>query len=122
MDCGIIKNVKFGVKILARGADRITYPLNFEVTDASKTAIHYITRQGGNVKLIYLTPLKLKEHIYPEKYPIPLLDPITPFWKVKKLQRKEKDREIPITYPKPKWLLQDELKERESKDKKVDQK
>lgn len=79
-----------------QGADRITYPLNFEVTDASKTAIDYITKQGGNVKLIYRTPLKLKEHMFPHKYPIPLLDPVTPFWRVQKLQRKEASKGIPI--------------------------
>ena len=43
-----------------QGADRIDYPLNFEVTDASKTAIDYIQKQGGNVKLIYLNRLKLR--------------------------------------------------------------
>ena len=53
--------------------------------------------------------------MYPAKYPIPLLDPITPFWRVKKLQRKEIDRGIPISYPKPKWLLEDEKKVAEEK-------
>jgi large subunit ribosomal protein L15 len=85
--------------------------LQFEVTDASKTAIDYITKQGGSVKLIYRTHLKLREHMYPEKYPIPLLDPITPYWRIKKLQRKEEDRGLPISYPKPKWLLEDLKKE-----------
>lgn len=41
----------------------------------------------------------------PEKYPLPLRDPITPFWRVKKLQRISEDRGIPIAFPKPKWLL-----------------
>jgi len=114
VDAGIVKKVNFGVKILAKvhnnwsqGADRITYPLKLEVTDASKTAIRQITEQGGEVKLIHRTPLKLKEHMYPEKYPIPLLDPITPYWKVKKLMRKEEDRGLSISYPKPKWLIED---------------
>jgi hypothetical protein len=30
-----------------KGADRITYPLNIEVTDASKTAIDYVRKAGG---------------------------------------------------------------------------
>jgi hypothetical protein len=34
-------------------------------------------------------------------------DPITPFWKVKKLMRKEEDRGLSISYPKPKWLIED---------------
>ena len=96
---------------LTQGADRITYPLNFEVTDASKTAIDYIAKQGGNVKLIYRSPLKLKEHVFPEKYPLPLMDPITPNWRVNKLIRKEEARGITIAFPKPKWLLADMKKE-----------
>jgi large subunit ribosomal protein L15 len=57
------------------------------VSDASKTAVDYITKQGGSVKLIFRTTLKLREHLYPEKFPIALADPITPYWRVKKLQR-----------------------------------
>jgi large subunit ribosomal protein L15 len=89
--------------------------LHFEVSDASKTAIDYVTKQGGSVKLIFLTPLKLREHIFPQKYPVPLLDPITPYWRVRKLQRKEGQRGIPISYPKPKWLVEDIKKELEGK-------
>jgi len=59
-----------------------------EVTDASKIAIDQIQKLGGSVSLVFRTPLKLKEHIYPEKYPLPLREPIAPFWRVKKLQRK----------------------------------
>jgi large subunit ribosomal protein L15 len=49
--------------------------------------------------------LKLKEHLYPEKYPLPLRNPITPAWKIKKLQRLEADRGINVEYPKPKWFI-----------------
>lgn len=55
----------------------------------------------------------------PEKYPIPLLDPITPAWRVRKLQRKEKTMGMEISYPKPKWFLEDEKKAREDKGKKA---
>lgn len=77
-----------------------------------------MTKQGGSFKLIFRTPLKLKEHLYPEKYPIPLLDPITPFWRVQKLQRKEKNLGIEISYPKPKWLIEQESKPAEKKEEK----
>lgn len=70
-----------------------------------------MTEQGGEIKLIHRTPLKLKEHVFPDKYPIPLMDPITPYWKVKKLMRKEEDRGLPISYPKPQWLSDDIKKE-----------
>ena len=88
-----------------KGADRITYPLNIEVTDASKTAIDYVRKAGGSINLVYRTQLKLKEHLYPEKYPLPLRNPITPAWKIKKLQRLESDRGINVEYPKPKWFI-----------------
>jgi len=62
------------------------------VTDASKLAIQFVKKAGGSVKLIFRTTLKLREHMYPDRFPIPLRDPITPFWRVKKLQRKSADR------------------------------
>lgn len=43
------------------------------------------------------------------------MDPITPYWKVKKLMRKEEDRGLSISYTKPKWLLDDIKKEGEEK-------
>jgi large subunit ribosomal protein L15 len=69
-----------------------------------------VTKQGGSINLVFRTTLKLKEHVYPNKYPIPLLEPIPPLWRVEKLKRKELDRGIPIIYTKPKWLLENEKK------------
>lgn len=43
-----------------QGADKITYPLHLEVTDASKQTIDYITKQGGSVELVFRTLLKQK--------------------------------------------------------------
>jgi large subunit ribosomal protein L15 len=73
-------------------------------------AINYIQKAGGSVELVFRTPLKLREHLRPEKYPLPLRDPITPFWRVKKLERLSRDRGIPVSFPKPKWLLEDQKK------------
>lgn len=84
-----MKNVKYGVKILGKGLEKIDYPLNLEVSDASKMVIQKIKEVGGQVNLVHRTPLKLREHMYPEKYPLPLGEPITPWWKVKKLLRKQ---------------------------------
>jgi hypothetical protein len=50
--------------------------------------IKKIQEVGGYLKLVHRTPLKLKEHMYPEKYPLALEEPITPWWKVRKLLRK----------------------------------
>lgn len=71
---GLAKKVKYGVKILGKvrvlvsqGIDQLNFPLNLEVTDASKSVIQKITELGGEVKCIYRTPLTLKAHILPEK-------------------------------------------------------
>lgn len=46
--------------------------------------------------------------MYPHKYPLPLRDPITPAWKIRKLQRISAHRGIEVSFPKPKWLIEDE--------------
>ena len=71
------------------------------VTDASKTVIEKVRSEGGSVELIHRTPLKLREHLYPEKFPLSLREPIPPSYTVKKLDRKAKDRGIEIVYKKP---------------------
>lgn len=62
---GLAKKIKYGVKILGKGSERINYPLHIEVSDASKTVIQAVQAAGGSVELIYRTPLKLNEHIFP---------------------------------------------------------
>lgn len=71
-----------------QGIDQIDYPLQLEVSDASKSVIETVQKAGGSVKLVHRTPLKLKEHMFPQKYPLPLGEPITPWWKIQKLIRK----------------------------------
>jgi hypothetical protein len=39
---------------------------------------------------------------------LPLRDPITPFWRVQKLQRLEESKGLPIAYKKPKWMLEEQ--------------
>lgn len=36
---GIVKDVRYGIKVLGKGLEKIDYPLNLEVSDASKTVI-----------------------------------------------------------------------------------
>jgi large subunit ribosomal protein L15 len=61
------------------------------------------------VTLVHRTPLKLREHMVPEKYPLPLGEPITPWWKVRKLLRKSEDRGVYIAFNKPKWMETDPI-------------
>lgn len=60
-----MKKVKYGVKVLGKGMEKIDYPLHLEVTDASSTVIKGIEAKGGSIKLIFRTQLKLKEHMHP---------------------------------------------------------
>jgi len=53
--------------------------------------VQLVKSKGGSVTLKYRTPLKLREHLYPEKYPLPLREPIPAFRETRKLERfKEK--------------------------------
>lgn len=54
----------------------MTMPLRFELSSATEQAIKVVKAAGGEVTIRYRTPLKLREHLYPEKYPMPLRDPL----------------------------------------------
>lgn len=63
LESRIFSKCKYGVKLLARGAERLSelnVPLQIEVSDASKTAIDAIKNAGGEVKVVYYTPLLLR--------------------------------------------------------------
>lgn len=107
-DCGLVKKVKYGVKVLGKGIDRINYPIKIEVTDASAPVIKRIEENGGEVRLVFRTQLKLKEHLYPENYPLPLADPLPPAWRARKLARIEKTRGHAVVYRKPKWQIEEQ--------------
>lgn len=42
VEAGLVKKVKYGVKVLGKGMEKIDYPINLEVSDASKTVIQKI--------------------------------------------------------------------------------
>lgn len=69
--------VKYGVKLLNRGyMDEFDMQLDIEVSDASESAISLIKSKGGNIVCAYRTALKMKEHVFPEKFPFELSDPV----------------------------------------------
>lgn len=115
VDCGLVKKVKYGVKVLGKGFENIDYPLHLEVSDASANVIKLIEQKGGSIKLIFRTQLKLKQHIHPEKYPLPLADPLPPAWRVRKLDRLSKKRQHEVVYRKPKWKIEQEKQEEQGK-------
>ena len=58
--------------------------------------------------MVYRTPLKLQEHLFPEKFPLPLHDPLLPAYRVKKLDRISENRGVSVLYRKPQWKIEEE--------------
>eukprot|EP01017_Pseudomicrothorax_dubius_P027985 TRINITY_DN3284_c0_g1_i1.p1 TRINITY_DN3284_c0_g1~~TRINITY_DN3284_c0_g1_i1.p1 ORF type:complete len:303 (-),score=53.08 TRINITY_DN3284_c0_g1_i1:69-977(-) len=112
---GVFPRVKHGVKILGRGAAKFDVPVNIEVSDATEDAINAIKKAGGSVSIVYRTRLKMNEHLYPEKYPLMLQDPLPPPMKTTRL---EKLRELgaDVNYNVPLWV-QEQRKEEETEKK-----
>jgi large subunit ribosomal protein L15 len=88
-DARLFKTAKYGVKVLARGAETLKdlEPLHLEVSDASASVISAIKELGGTVKCIYRTPLLMREHLKPQAYDLQLRDPIPPSYKLKQFDR-----------------------------------
>ncbi|CAK61865.1 unnamed protein product (macronuclear) [Paramecium tetraurelia] len=86
-------------------------PLTIEVSDASKTAIDAIKKAGGEVKVIYFTPLLLRQHLFPDKYPLELRPALPPSRAVEAIQRTE-ERGAVADYIKPKWVIEDEIEKK----------
>merc|ERR1712032_1722837 len=55
-DCRIVGKIKHGVKLLSKGADRLSQPITIEVTRASKSAIDVVEAAGGRVTTVYYKP------------------------------------------------------------------
>lgn len=60
--------------------------INIEVSDASQRAIELIKAAGGSVTCVFRTRLKLREHLKPEKFPLPLEEPLPASRIVKKYE------------------------------------
>jgi len=111
---GMFSKVKYGVKLLGRGAEAINIPIHLEVSDASQTVVDAIKKAGGSVTCIYRTKLKVKEHIKPEFFPVKLGEPLPSSNMVDRLE-KIKERGANVIYNVPKWAenLKQEAKEAE---------
>ena len=70
VDAGITKHnsIEHGVKLLARGSERITTPLVLEVSRASQAAIAAMESIGGEVTTIHLNRLALRALLKPHKF------------------------------------------------------
>lgn len=115
VDTGLLRRAKWGVKLLSKGADRlqdIKTPIFIEVTDCSKTAADIIRSNGGQVRIKYFTKLKLREHLRPEQFPLPLADPLPPQKKVLQIE-KYRDYGCEVQYNVPRWAKEELEKGRE---------
>ena len=63
-------NVGDGIKLLARGADKISHPLNIVVSRASKAAINAVESAGGSVLTRYYTPFSIRRIMQGKTDPI----------------------------------------------------
>ena len=69
-EAGVFSDVKYGVKLLAKGVELIDRPLNIEITEASMSAIKAVNEKGGSVVLKYRTPKQIQYHLKPYKFPL----------------------------------------------------
>ena len=107
LTCGCFSSIKFGVKVLSKGADKIKelgVPIHIEASDASLSAIETIRETGGSIKVIYRTPLLMRYHLKPHKFPAhkELKTPMPPQKRVIKLE-KLKEKGLNVEYPRAPW-------------------
>ncbi|KEZ45259.1 Uncharacterized protein SAPIO_CDS2047 [Scedosporium apiospermum] len=60
IECGILGSVKDGVKLLGRGKETFSHPINIMVSRASSDAIAAIERAGGRIVTRYYTKLAIR--------------------------------------------------------------
>ena len=108
-ECGALAKVRYGVKLLSKGSPALEQygkPVFIEVNEASQSAIDLITKMGGKVRIRYMTPLKLKEHLRSGDFPLPLAEPLPPAYEVMKLE-KYRDWGCEVIYRMPRWVEED---------------
>jgi large subunit ribosomal protein L15 len=68
VDAGVTRNVKHGVKLLAKG--QLTTPLKLKVSRASKSAIEAVEQVGGEITTVHYNRLALRALLKPHKFDI----------------------------------------------------
>lgn len=77
-EAGVLSNIKYGVKLLARGSNRVKVPLHFEVSDATAGAIAAVKAAGGSVTCVYKSPVQIQYELKPHKFDLPQGETATP--------------------------------------------
>jgi len=107
VDAGVLSRVRNGVKLLGKGADKfmaLKTPVSLEVNDASAEAIEAVKGTGGNLKVVYRTPLIMRSHLKPHKFHSykQLKTPMPPPKKIKKLEILRR-KGLEVEYPSAPW-------------------
>lgn len=112
MQVGAVSNVKFGVKLLSRGLVKLMAldrPIFIELSEIAKPVLDAILSKGGKVRIVYRTPLKLREHLYPEKFSFKLDEPLPDKKDVLNLE-KFRDMGCEVVYRMPNWVKEEREK------------
>jgi len=72
VDAGVTKcsSVKHGVKLLAKGKERLRTPIKIEISRASEGAIEAVEGVGGEITTVHYNRLALRALLKPEKFDI----------------------------------------------------
>lgn len=70
LECGIVSQVKEGIKLLAKGKEVLKVPIHLEVSQASVEAIKAVENAGGTVTCVHFNQLALRALIKPFKFEI----------------------------------------------------
>ena len=74
MEAGMFKpnSVKHGVKLLAKGKERLKQPIDIQISRASSEAIAAVEDAGGTVTTVHYNKLALRQLMRPEKFDYPI--------------------------------------------------
>ena len=68
LTCGLISQIRDGVKLLAKGKEEFRTPVHFEVSAASAAAISAVEKAGGTVTCSHFNRLALRALVKPLKF------------------------------------------------------
>lgn len=103
-EAGAFSRVRYGVKLLAGGFEKIDRPLHFEVSDASAKAIEAVKAKGGSVTIIYKTEVQMAYHVKPYKFDLPMRETSKPPPKEAIYLRDKEKIGAVVKFVRPDWL------------------
>ena len=110
LDTGVLSKIKHGVKFLGNGSEKLKalgVTINLEGSNATARAIEAIKSTGGELKVVHRTPLLMRYHLKPHKFPEykAFKTPMPSPKKVKKLE-KLAEKGMTVEYPNAPWFTE----------------